>query len=797
MIKKITAKNKERLANFVAAIEGVENKVPTTMKNVFNFKGRKSPDIAKMALETLTDESAIVYDPFMGSAAFVLASIWAERKIVATEIDNYTYSAVYSLLFDADTEKLQALFNDVEEDAKTSIMELYATSCCGIKNYMSKLFFDPETSEYYNPTPNREIVDGENIILASKCPKCDKQRKKFDDLDMKQLEQVDATDTTAFPHHKYIENSRINITSSTGADYYDRIFTKRNQNALLILQESILKLPESKERDILEQALVSALSLARISMYGSSTDILYHVVPYGGQESNVWELFERKYNNILKFKREYSAALSKSPEKNSKYEILLSSYQDYCDNISQKECFDIIYTDFPYTDQVPYLERNQLYRVWLNTFYDKGAFDLSKKMLAQEIVQTNAPSRTDKQDINNYYSDLDKMFATFYDVLKPNSLLVFTVKLGKSKYFTTLLEIINLARKNGFEYAIRLGIDKNDPTIRKQAAYKNTLSNEMIIAFEKLDKKDRYWYVGQKNYEFETTKIVYRLIQKSSDDVSISAAVKAVKDRLFKEYSYIATNDDLVHIQVIIKENFLVEQNNATVRINCNRLYLDIEDNTDLFTKMYDYIPVIIDQLFKKSDKFTLDDLYFELANSLCNGDPGTINQFLDNPSYNNDINRLLANYCNMSDKVYTKKKYNQELSGDAVDISMLDGTAFELLIKALLEASGYYDVINTGGSGDLGVDLLARKKDDNGQVKLYLFQCKRWAANVGSEPMQRLVSERERRKADVAICVTTSDFTKDSQLISREQDILMWNGEYVARELNLYFPNKYYNGMV
>ena len=796
MIKRISKKNKERLDNFVEAIEGIENKVPATMKNVINFKGRKSPDIAEIGIKTLTDEAAVVYDPFMGSGSFVLASVLAGRKIIATEIDNYTYSAVYSLLFDADIEKLQALFRNVEEEAKAPIMELYATYCCGVKNYISKLFFDPETSEYYNPTPNRDIIDGENIVMVSKCPKCQNRRKKFDDLDMKSLEQLELTDTSSFPHCKYIENSRINITSSTGADYYDRIFTKRNQKALLILQESILKLPKSKERDILEQALVSSLSLARISMYGSSTDILYHVVPYGGQESNVWELFENKFNSFIKFKREYLSVLSKSPEKNDLYEIHLSSFQDFCKSVD-KECFDIIYTDFPYTDQVPYLERNQLYRVWLNTFYDKGNYDLSPKMLEQEIVQTNAPSRSFKQDINNYYADLDRMFAAFYEVLKPNSLLVLTVKLGKSKYFTTLLEIINLARKNGFEYALRLGIDKNDPTIRKQSAYKNTLSNEMIIAFEKLDKKNHYWYVGQKNYEFETTKIVYKLIQKSTADISMSTAIKAVKDKLFRDHGYATTEDDLLRIHNIICQNFLVEQNTAIVRIDCNRLYLDIEDNTDLFTKMYDYIPVIIDQLFKKSDKFTLDDLYFELANSLCNGDPGTINQFLDNPSYNNSINILLSNYCNMSDKVYTRKKYNKELSDDAIDISMLDGTSFEHLITSLLEASGYYDVVNTGGAGDLGVDILARKKGENGKVNLYLFQCKRWVANVGSEPMQRLVSERERRKADVAICVTTSDFTNDSKLISREQDIIMWNGEYVARELNLYFPNKYYNGMV
>ena len=60
------------------------------------------------------------------------------------------------------------------------------------------------------------------------------------------------------------------------------------------------------------------------------------------------------------------------------------------------------------------------------------------------------------------------------------------------------MEIINLARKNGFEYITRIGIDKDDPSLRKQSAYKNTLSNEMIIIFEKLDKANRYWYINNK-----------------------------------------------------------------------------------------------------------------------------------------------------------------------------------------------------------------------------------------------------------------------------------------------------------
>ena len=214
-----------------------------------------------------------------------------------------------------------------------------------------------------------------------------------------------------------------------------------------------------------------------------------------------------------------------------------------------------------------------------------------------------------------------------------------------------------------------------------------------------------------------------------------------------------------------------------------------------MFTKFYNFIPVIIKRLLDENGKFVLDDLYFEIANTLCNGDPKTVNQFLEDNSHASDIDTLVKNYCETDGRVYTKKNYAEALKEGAVDISTLEGYEFERLIKKLLEADGYFDVVNTGGAGDLGVDLLARKYDDNKKDKLYLFQCKRWAANVGSEPMQRLVAEKLRRGADVAICITTSDFTKDGRLISNEQDVSMWNGEFITRKLNEYFPNQYYNG--
>lgn len=793
MKKEISNVNRKAINKLLSELENTQNMVPFIVKSVLNFKGRKSIDIAEKTIKILTKENDTIYDPFMGSGSFVIAAVKANRKIDATEIDNYTFDAVKALFTKIDYNKLKTDFEKISNDVKETVMELYETECCGNKNYIYKLLYDPESKEYFNPTENREIVDGNNIKLVYNCPSCGKKQTKFKNLDLDRLNSILEDEISDFPNEKYIENSRINITASTGANYYGRIFTNRNKKALLLIQKAILKLEDSDERDVLEHALVSALSLSRIAMYGSSTDILYHVVPYGAQECNVWMLFEKKVENFIQFKKDFAFMQQTNPMINKKYDMANKSYQEYIDEINDK-LYDMIYTDFPYTDQVPYIERNQLYRIWLNKFYKSGYYSVTDTMLNNEIVQTNSPERESKQSLNNYYKDIDFMFQKFNSILKDNGLLVLTMKLGKHKYFKTLIEIINIARKNGFEYDVRIGIDKNDPSIRKQSAYNNTLSNEMMLIFEKLNIHNRYWYIGNKNYEFQTIKIIYNLIKNNKSDITTSSATKKVIDTLKINENYIANEEDINRIFEILKNNFLIEKNTSVVKIDCNKLYLDIEDNTDLFTKLYEYIPVIIRRLLEDKERFVLDDLYFEIARILCDGDPNTINQFLEDISHQDYIKRLLNSYCTTNGKIYEKKEHTTKKYDNSVDISTLEGKEFELVIKALLENEGYDDVINTGGSGDLGVDLLATKVE-NDEKKLYLFQCKRWASDVGSEPIQRLDSEKMRRGADIAVCITTSSYTQDGLKVSRERGIDIVDGIEITRRLEQAFPGKYYNG--
>lgn len=789
-------KVKYDISSLLKSLDNVPNQVPRSIKETFSFKGRKSPEIIEKVITAMTDKNDIICDPFLGSGMSVIAACNTQRRLIGIELDNYTYNVDKVLFENIDNENLELQFNILKNNIKNEIYSLYETKCCGKTNYIKKVFFDPKNGYqgYINPLTNREFSNGENIKLEYRCPICGKTSKVFENIDIDKLKEIELLDSSKFPSDQYIVNSRINITASTGADKYDTIFTKRNQVALLMLQNELSKLSNSKEKDFLQQVLVSSLSLSRVAMYGSSTDILYHVLAEKAQEMNVWDLFETKYNKFKAFQEQYAYALSDNILDNDKYSIINDDYLSYL-NKNKDMVFDAIITDFPYTDQVPYLERNQLFRVWLNHFDSaKQKYELTSDMLDKEIVVTDAETRRTK-NLDNYYKDIDKMFKTFSEHLKIGSPVVIFTKLGKMKYFNIFTKIIDYARKNGFEYIFRIGVEKNDPTLRKQSAYKNTLINEVLIGFVKLPEEQRYFYVNDINYEAKIVDDVYRELKKINDlPYTLTAAVSKVKNDLQKIGVHFS--DDIEKRTVdVITSNFYVDDTQE-IQLDKKRLYLDQEDENTLFKKLYELVPMYIQKLIDTKGKFVIEDLYSELIDDLSDGNNKVIYSLLNNDDNIKEIDELVAAKTDVDGKYYIKKELPKDFNKNAIDIASMDPYAFEDLCKNLLQKEKYSDVHRKGGSGDLGVDIVAKWFDGN-TSETWLIQCKRWVSNVDATPLQRLVAERERLGANKIACFTTSGYTSDAKKIAKTQDVILVDGKELIIKLNRFYPGKYYNSNI
>ncbi|MFJ5778943.1 restriction endonuclease [Streptomyces sp. NPDC093094] len=99
------------------------------------------------------------------------------------------------------------------------------------------------------------------------------------------------------------------------------------------------------------------------------------------------------------------------------------------------------------------------------------------------------------------------------------------------------------------------------------------------------------------------------------------------------------------------------------------------------------------------------------------------------------------------------------EAGEGAVGYDALDADEFEQAVAALCARDGCTGVDVVGGAGDLGADVLAVTPDGRRLV----VQCKRYSEDnrVGSQDLQRFGGTCWTvHEADVAVLVTTSDFT-------------------------------------
>jgi restriction system protein len=116
-------------------------------------------------------------------------------------------------------------------------------------------------------------------------------------------------------------------------------------------------------------------------------------------------------------------------------------------------------------------------------------------------------------------------------------------------------------------------------------------------------------------------------------------------------------------------------------------------------------------------------------------------------------------------------------------DLLALEPTEFEEAVAAIFRELGFRRVRRTGGAGDLSVDITLR---DTGN-KLVAVQCKRYRPpkRVGSVEIQQFIGMAKlHHKADTAMYVTTSDYTRSALELAADHDVKLVNGVMLAEML-------------
>lgn len=114
---------------------------------------------------------------------------------------------------------------------------------------------------------------------------------------------------------------------------------------------------------------------------------------------------------------------------------------------------------------------------------------------------------------------------------------------------------------------------------------------------------------------------------------------------------------------------------------------------------------------------------------------------------------------------------YREPPADYSVNYDSLDGIQFEHFCADILKRNGFDDVNVTQGSGDYGVDILARKN----KLK-YAIQCKCYSSNVGNKAVQEAFSGKAYYNADIAAVMTNMYFTPHAIETATKTGVMLWD---------------------
>lgn len=401
----------QRVPNLSEDVTEKNSKLGDKLYRVFGYPSKVYyRDIARF-IESYSQEGDVVLDPMCGSGSTALASINTGRKAVVNDGSALAHFVTKNLIYPAETHELQSAFRDLKSDIKDSIDALYEVECecCGEYRPANSVFQSDiyecdgcgETFPLYEnktdqkstykcphcgmqlktsvPDVKEQRVERRSPVLAKyKCRDCScdsgvRHEISVDDdvlshWESKLKEYEHLFDELWIPQDEIVTDRWYTRESSwPGFEKGSRVvdlFTDRNRLSLAMLNDAIEQIENDDIRSQLKFAFIASLIRSSNRMYETSVVKTYYQVPSVGKVQNVWTVFERKFNTLVKSRDQlHEITPLQSPEDLKDWVRVLR--QDASNLPLPEESVDYVFLDPPYGSQVGYYELNLFYSAWL------------------------------------------------------------------------------------------------------------------------------------------------------------------------------------------------------------------------------------------------------------------------------------------------------------------------------------------------------------------------------------------------------------------------------------------------
>jgi 16S rRNA G966 N2-methylase RsmD len=388
---------------------------PTGYKGLYGFHkywGKKPAETVRFLVEQLSNPGNIVIDPFLGSGAIVREAIMRGRRMIASDL-NPVAIELASLVTDPPPQaELQRAFKDVQSKVRVKIDRTYPLLNGMIATHY--LWHGKELRQVW--------TKGCKGKLRIELDPTDTDRaavEDFRDYQPKSLRPL-----------RLFKNSRIN--SFQNMQWCD-LFTGRALRNLELLRNEILEISNDSIRRALLMVLTASSGQMSTMVFAiekrgktsgaqgnGHVEVGSWVIGYWRPEVhfeiNVWNCFENKAQALIRGIQRESAyggspRISARPldvvERRADVSLLNIDAIDLLAALP-KGSVDILITDPPHGDRIPYLELSEIWNAILGL----------EPIFEQEIVVSNAAERS---HISKHYADrIRRVFQLAGSALSPN-----------------------------------------------------------------------------------------------------------------------------------------------------------------------------------------------------------------------------------------------------------------------------------------------------------------------------------------------------------------------------------------
>ena len=476
---------------------------------IHNYMARKPYNVVSAIIDSFSRQNSLVYDPMFGSGTTLIEASKLGRRAVGSDINPIANEICSVSLRHWDLPKINGLIDQFVGKVEKSCSTIYTFSEGDETRIIERCHFDILDAGlcptlYWYKTKSKNKLSG---------------RKKSEvtaDF-IADYESYGNRKLTRIHDHALIPNSRIAIKEKATVFSY---FCKRNLVALDKIFSILDGYKAEYGYEVLRLLVSSSINLIKLSDKKASSQMPYWLPKKNVTSRNAVFVIQQKAT-AMKDGLTYLQENCKSFIDNGDISIYTMPAQNISAEALSYGSVELVLTDPPYTDQVPYMEYNQL---WLYLLGMEDEFDLEN-----ELVVSDAPTR--KKGHEEFDATFKEVVSRTAVSLKENGIFVMFYH---TFYLKSWSSILTMMQANRLRYVYQI------PTAAPRKSFKTIMSPRST-----LDGNYLLFFVKDSN-----------LVTKSFDgDVADAVEMaNSCAERIIRSQEHVTTQD--LYDQGMLKEAF-------------------------------------------------------------------------------------------------------------------------------------------------------------------------------------------------------------------------------------------------